>query len=77
MSSVLNNIAHFPMFINHKIKSAMPNLSLQLLCMVFAVALLICLARLVKVWIVQQVSQHKKASNHHANLPLEMYSFTL
>ena len=22
-------------------------------------------------------SQHKKASNHHANLPLEMYSFTL
>ena len=21
--------------------------------------------------------QHKKASNHHANLPLEMYSFTL
>ena len=20
---------------------------------------------------------HKKASNHHANLPLEMYSFTL
>ena len=24
-----------------------------------------------------RVSQHKKASNHHANLPLEMYSFTL
>ena len=24
-----------------------------------------------------EVSQHKKASNHHANLPLEMYSFTL
>ena len=23
------------------------------------------------------ISQHKKASNHHANLPLEMYSFTL
>ena len=23
------------------------------------------------------VTQHKKASNHHANLPLEMYSFTL
>ena len=22
-------------------------------------------------------TQHKKASNHHANLPLEMYSFTL
>ena len=22
-------------------------------------------------------AQHKKASNHHANLPLEMYSFTL
>ena len=22
-------------------------------------------------------SQHKKAGNHHANLPLEMYSFTL
>ena len=22
-------------------------------------------------------SQHKKASDHHANLPLEMYSFTL
>ena len=22
-------------------------------------------------------SQHKKACNHHANLPLEMYSFTL
>ena len=22
-------------------------------------------------------SQHKKASNHHVNLPLEMYSFTL
>ena len=22
-------------------------------------------------------SQHRKASNHHANLPLEMYSFTL
>ena len=22
-------------------------------------------------------SQHKKGSNHHANLPLEMYSFTL
>ena len=22
------------------------------------------------------ISQHKKASNHHANLPLEMYSFT-
>ena len=22
-------------------------------------------------------SQHQKASNHHANLPLEMYSFTL
>ena len=21
-------------------------------------------------------TQHKKASNHHANLPLEMYSFT-
>ena len=24
-----------------------------------------------------QPSQHKKASNHHANLPLEMYSFAL
>ena len=24
----------------------------------------------------RQFSQHKKASNHHANLPLEMYSFT-
>ena len=24
-----------------------------------------------------QLTQHKKASNHHANLPLEMYSFTL
>ena len=23
------------------------------------------------------LSQHKKASNHHANQPLEMYSFTL
>ena len=23
------------------------------------------------------LSQHKKASNHHANLPLEKYSFTL
>ena len=23
------------------------------------------------------IPQHKKASNHHANLPLEMYSFTL
>ena len=23
------------------------------------------------------MAQHKKASNHHANLPLEMYSFTL
>ena len=23
------------------------------------------------------LAQHKKASNHHANLPLEMYSFTL
>ena len=23
------------------------------------------------------VAQHKKASNHHVNLPLEMYSFTL
>ena len=23
-----------------------------------------------------QQTQHKKASNHHANLPLEMYSFT-
>ena len=23
------------------------------------------------------VTQHKKASNHHTNLPLEMYSFTL
>ena len=23
------------------------------------------------------MSQHRKASNHHANLPLEMYSFTL
>ena len=23
------------------------------------------------------VIQHKKASNRHANLPLEMYSFTL
>ena len=23
------------------------------------------------------LTQHKKASNHHANLPLEMYSFTL
>ena len=23
------------------------------------------------------IAQHKKASNHHANLPLEMYSFTL
>ena len=22
-------------------------------------------------------TQHKKASNHHANLPLEMYNFTL
>ena len=22
-------------------------------------------------------TQYKKASNHHANLPLEMYSFTL
>ena len=22
-------------------------------------------------------TQHKKVSNHHANLPLEMYSFTL
>ena len=22
------------------------------------------------------VTQHKKASNHHGNLPLEMYSFT-
>ena len=22
-------------------------------------------------------AQHRKASNHHANLPLEMYSFTL
>ena len=25
----------------------------------------------------RDISQHKKASNHHANLPLEMYSFTL
>ena len=24
-----------------------------------------------------QLSKHKKASKHHANLPLEMYSFTL
>ena len=24
-----------------------------------------------------QFTQHKKVSNHHANLPLEMYSFTL
>ena len=23
------------------------------------------------------ITQHKKASNQHANLPLEMYSFTL
>ena len=23
------------------------------------------------------LTQHKKASNHHANLPLEKYSFTL
>ena len=23
------------------------------------------------------MSQHKKTSNHHANLPLEMYTFTL
>ena len=32
-------------------------------------------------WAVYEASQfypqHKKASNHHANLPLEMYSFTL
>ena len=26
---------------------------------------------------IQPKTQHKKASNHHANLPLEMYSFTL
>ena len=25
----------------------------------------------------QKDTQHKKASNHRANLPLEMYSFTL
>ena len=25
----------------------------------------------------EEYTQHKKASNHHANLPLEMYSFTL
>ena len=25
----------------------------------------------------EDLPQHKKASNHHANLPLEMYSFTL
>ena len=25
----------------------------------------------------KRITQHKKASNHHANLPLEMYSFTL
>ena len=24
-----------------------------------------------------KIPQHKKASNHHANLPLEMYTFTL
>ena len=28
-------------------------------------------------WLVVGNSQHKKASYHHANLPLEMYSFTL
>ena len=27
--------------------------------------------------VLQYPTQHKKASNHHANLPLEMYSFTL
>ena len=28
-------------------------------------------------WFALGNTQHKKASNHHANLPLEMYSFTL
>ena len=29
-------------------------------------------------WVVTHtVTQHKKSSNYHANLPLEMYSFTL
>ena len=30
-----------------------------------------------KISSIQYISQHKKASNHHANLPLEMCSFTL
>ena len=28
-------------------------------------------------WLKDLLTQHKKNSNHHANLPLEMYSFTL
>ena len=32
---------------------------------------------LAETWRLYSVSQHKKASNHYANLPLEMYSFTL
>ena len=39
------------------------------------IALQWCKEQLAKFW--GELAQHKKASNHHANLPLEMYSFSL